>query len=525
MLLRSTVHILVHIFQAAPDLRQPQSNRTTYNGIELLNRIVFPVRLVTALGSIFVDLFILFASAYLRHPYSRGRRCFLSKSPPIALILYASATFGGLLFSGRTLANTWETIAVALFGLLFLGVMNRSQPMQSEASTINLVSVSLLLCMQAALSGWAIFLRFTYVVFVFPMVIIEVYSVLRKFRSSILIPSALCFLIMALTVHFCLLMDSAYFTGLDFLTLSTRFPVNDLICVPCRFFLYNSDSNSIAKHGLHPRFLHLLVNLPLMFGPAVPLLAFCAPLMLPSPICLTYWCSFVVPLALLSVVSHQETRFLLPLIPFVVLLSGCCLEVPNESTRTNFIYIVRKSKFGTLFILCWFVQQLFLLILFNNLHQGGLVSYYKSLPLHTRDLSDCPVHVFYHTYMPPRFPLGYLTQQTNFSDASNMCRTVIDLKGSSESELQHVLLQLRNRTEPCMKCRVVNLIYPGSLSPLNLDFDQFGSVITTKLFFGHLSFEDLPRFLLNVKNGKAMFADHINYWYSQLSLHVVTIGI
>ncbi|KAF7231990.1 hypothetical protein EG68_07963 [Paragonimus skrjabini miyazakii] len=403
--------------------------------------------------------------------------------------------------------------------------MTRSQPMQPEATTMNLVSVSLLMCMQAAFSGWAIFLRFTYVVFVLPMVIVEVYSVLRKFRSSMLIPSALCFLIMALTIHFCLLMDSAYFTGLDFLTLPTRFPIKDVVCVPCRFFMYNSDSNSIAEHGLHPRFLHLLANLPLMFGPAVPLLAFFAPVMLPSPICLTYWCSFVVPLALLSVVSHQETRFLLPLVPFVVLLAGCYLEVSNESTRTDFIYTMRKSKFGTLFILCWFVQQLFLLILFNNLHQGGLVSYYKSLPLRTCSSSDCSVHVFYHTYMPPRFPFGCLIQQTNFLDASNMCRTVIDLKGSSESELQRVLLQLRNRTEPCMKCRIVNLIYPGSLSPLNLDFNQFGSVITTKLFFGHLSFEDLPRFLLNLKNGKGMFADHINHWYSQLSLHVVTVGI
>ncbi|KAF8561112.1 hypothetical protein P879_06187 [Paragonimus westermani] len=403
--------------------------------------------------------------------------------------------------------------------------MNRSQPTQHEATTMNLVPVSLLMCVQAALSSWAIFLRFTYALFVLPMVIIEVYSLLRKFRLSMLIPSALCFLIIALTIHFCLLVDSAYFSGLDFPTLPTWLPIKDLICAPCRFFLYNSDSDSIAKHGLHPRFLHLFVNLPLMLGPAVPLLAFCAPAIRPSPACLTYWYSFVVPLAFLSVVSHQEARFLLPVVPFVLLLAGYCLEVSNEPPRTDFIYAMCKSKFGTLFILCWFVQQLFLLLLFNNFHQGGLVSYYKSLPLRACDSSDCSIHVFYHTYMPPRFPFGCATQQTNFLNVSNMCRTVIDLKGSNESELQRVLMQLRNRTEPCMKCRNVNLIYPGSLSPLNLDFGQFKSVVNTKLFFGHLSFEDLPRFPLNLKNRKGMFADHFNHWYSQLSLHVVTIKV
>ena len=37
---------------------------------------------------------------------------------------------------------------------------------------------------------------------------------------------------------------------------------------PYNFIAYNSNSENLSTHGIHPHYLHLLVNLPLLFGPA-----------------------------------------------------------------------------------------------------------------------------------------------------------------------------------------------------------------------------------------------------------------
>jgi phosphatidylinositol glycan class Z len=31
--------------------------------------------------------------------------------------------------------------------------------------------------------------------------------------------------------------------------------------------MYNVKTENLSEHGLHPRYLHLLVNMPLLFGP------------------------------------------------------------------------------------------------------------------------------------------------------------------------------------------------------------------------------------------------------------------
>ncbi|CAG8844132.1 12792_t:CDS:2, partial [Racocetra persica] len=41
-----------------------------------------------------------------------------------------------------------------------------------------------------------------------------------------------------------------------------------LIFTPLNNILYNLDSNNLAEHGLHPRYLHIF-NFVLLFGPLV----------------------------------------------------------------------------------------------------------------------------------------------------------------------------------------------------------------------------------------------------------------
>jgi hypothetical protein len=44
-----------------------------------------------------------------------------------------------------------------------------------------------------------------------------------------------------------------------------------LTFTPANSFKYNSDPANLAQHGLHPWYTHLLVNMPMLFGPAVRL--------------------------------------------------------------------------------------------------------------------------------------------------------------------------------------------------------------------------------------------------------------
>ena len=42
-----------------------------------------------------------------------------------------------------------------------------------------------------------------------------------------------------------------------------------LVFTPYNFLLYNLSPDNLAKHGLHPRWLHVAVNLPMIVGPCV----------------------------------------------------------------------------------------------------------------------------------------------------------------------------------------------------------------------------------------------------------------
>lgn len=50
-------------------------------------------------------------------------------------------------------------------------------------------------------------------------------------------------------------------------TLYFRGALDDLVVTPLNFLMYNFSSQNLAEHGLHPRWLHVFVNFPMLFGP------------------------------------------------------------------------------------------------------------------------------------------------------------------------------------------------------------------------------------------------------------------
>lgn len=86
---------------------------------------------------------------------------------------------------------------------------------------------------------------------------------------------------------FCIVADSVYYgtlfftvSGLPFrdighviatlfdpTTLITVRSFGDIVITPLNNLLYNMNTENLALHGIHPRYTHFAVNLPLLYGP------------------------------------------------------------------------------------------------------------------------------------------------------------------------------------------------------------------------------------------------------------------
>ncbi|KAH7910895.1 glycosyltransferase family 22 protein [Hygrophoropsis aurantiaca] len=196
--------------------------------------------------------------------------------------------------------------------------------------------------------------------------------------------------------------DSAYFRG----------DIRALVVTPLNFLLYNFSPENLAGHGLHPRWLHLFVNIPILIGPWIMwfVLHTIYQFLLSSDlkgvhqkdvatqtIDRTIIYMAISSISILSIQPHQELRFITPLfLPIIVLVS-------------NSGQIVRVGK---VFWLLWIISNSALAVMFGILHQGGVVP--SLLHLHDKLMSissSQPVHIIYwKTYMPPRYLLGIHNQ-------------------------------------------------------------------------------------------------------------------
>ena len=233
------------------------------------------------------------------------------------------------------------------------------------------------------------------------------------------------------------------------------------VLTPLNFLLYNLDTSSLQEHGLHPRFMHFLVNMPLLFGPLAfivvffiialsvkrdflkCLLAFSVISPCPAkldddkkkakhlihnntnvPTYLILLCSVLVPIGLLSAIPHQEPRFIIPvLVPLAILFSP----------------LLVASPFGKLSWTCWNVLGC---LLFGVLHQGGLypslvhLQHYLTTEVQSPSAQTSFHLVFYKTYMPPQHLLAWpLCDKGSQCKISRHNLTVHDLGGSPRSVL------------------------------------------------------------------------------------------
>lgn len=223
------------------------------------------------------------------------------------------------------------------------------------------------------------------------------------------------------------------------------------VIAPLNNLLYNFDESNLELHGLHPRYNHILINLPQIVGPAILLL-------IPHhrrfkqvwrnlPLL-----SIVSGILVLSMFKHQELRFLVPLAPLLFMCFN--QKAPSKWMRSDII------------IKLWIGFNLILGLIMGIYHQSGVL---RVLDVFYRQKNSVGVHIWWKTYSPPTWM--YMNQNltvstTNF--VNNIERIdevplhattnhIVDLKGCDTELLNYTVINfLKNGA-------IVNLIAPNSV--------------------------------------------------------------
>lgn len=192
------------------------------------------------------------------------------------------------------------------------------------------------------------------------------------------------------TVLIAISLDTAFYTPRS-ITWSDLY--RNPVITPLNNLQYNLSPSNLAEHGLHPWYQHLLINLPLLIGPAVALL-------FAKPHLSLRLYSAISGVLVLSIFQHQEARFLLPTVP--LLLSS--LKLP------------KKSTYRKIWIAAWVGFNVVLGLLMGVYHQGGIVPAQVFLSKQP----DATQAIWWKTYMPPIWLLNGKNEVLKTRDVAGM---------------------------------------------------------------------------------------------------------
>lgn len=266
--------------------------------------------------------------------------------------------------------------------------------------------------------------------------------------------------------------------------------LKSLSVTPLNFILYNIKPDNLAEHGLHPRFQHLLINTPTLFGMFAAFPLYQVGKILEAKLGvnsrsrwsainkthkLLLMCYFI-PVIMLSVFPHQEPRFLIPLLGPLAMIYGSKL----------FGYTAWRP-----WSVLWVLFNIIAAFFFGILHQGGIIPCieYVQSTLVKPPASPTETHItFFHTYMPPRHL--FLIAKAENADKQNTF--VHDLKGASfDSMIQHIDT-LNARYENASRKMLHYIVAPSTLDELFCKKYKNVSFKMKELFSLHLSMEDPP---------------------------------
>ncbi|XP_043284798.1 GPI mannosyltransferase 4 [Venturia canescens] len=384
--------------------------------------------------------------------------CLYSQNYRVRLITYASS-YVMIVYATRTFSNTIELILTSLLLYYVCKCMAYSEKvvLQSDyfaqrydrAETIgervkyyklraSLPSHSLNHCLiLATITVLGIFNRPTFLVFAFPPIFFWLQRGLGS-RSVGLLDFHIrifTFILCGIpTALFLILTDSFYF---GYLTVgeiwNLKISMNNFVVTPVNFLKYNLNDKNLENHGIHPRFVHFLVNVPLLYN-VLGFIGICTFgrmvysgirgrwLELPriQSIEGLMTASFIVPIAALSLIPHQEPRFIIPALLPLVFLHAHTLgsgskksaviysksNINNGNNSSNHISNRKKDKLTKLQY-WWMIFNSLLTIFYGFAHQGGILPLASHL---SKELRAKPhlTHVHLFTSYTYSLPTGLL---------------------------------------------------------------------------------------------------------------------
>jgi len=302
--------------------------------------------------------------------------------------------------------------------------------------------------------------------------------------------------------------DSIYFGDITFKKLwHLSMNYTDWKVAPFNFVMYNLVPGNIVEHGEHPRYTHTLVNLPVLLGPLAPVflltvaqffLDMCYQPWNKKPSVRTVYgltlFSSLVPLACLSLFKHQEARFLLPILPSIILMASHKLRYKVLGYRP--------------LLSLWYMFNIACVVWFGYVHQAGVLPVQRHLGGLKEDSTEYINLVYSHTYMPPRYPLLQpdSVNQDEFPAyiLNNNTRYLVQDYGSIETEILHSrLIDLVSRSRYISTKQNIRmktyLIIPKFLLD-QLSFTSRSSLQLDVLYsrFPHVSVESLDKLDLDI---------------------------
>ncbi|XP_055537840.1 GPI mannosyltransferase 4 [Wyeomyia smithii] len=220
--------------------------------------------------------------------------------------------------------------------------------------------------------------------------------------------------------------------------------IDNFVVTPLNFIRYNINSENTKQHGVHPYYLHLLVNIPVLYNVlgVIAVVSFFTIMYRFASNELTNLPraqSFVglmlsaifFPIFMLSSINHQEPRFLLPItLPLVLLYapklkSGFCSSYPFKirSRFKDFLYnyvLSTRSSSRYLFQV-WYSTNLALTLFYGFIHQGGVYQLAAHFAHHIELRSaTTQIHlVTSHIYSMPQCFLNLPSSQTLLINPAN----------------------------------------------------------------------------------------------------------
>lgn len=244
-----------------------------------------------------------------------------------------------------------------------------------------------------------------------------------------------------------ILIDTFEFRGSIADVLAKPSAIDSYVLTPMNSLVYNVQSENLSKHGLHPYYTHILVNLPQILGPGMFFLI--------SNFKNQYWkttpfLSIISGVSLLSVVPHQELRFLIPIVP----LACCCFDLNNISTTSKGKQVIKAPPIVSVLMNFWYIFNAVMATLMGIYHQGGVIpalDYFHDSLMNT---SEKTVQIWWRTYTPPTWMLGdrlnslqisTVTEDSpNFEMDDTKSNYLIDTMGSDFKHVSNVVKRFQN---------------------------------------------------------------------------------